>query len=92
MGTITGNGSAISSTGKLRISGLTHVHTTFTHISSYGPEGRQLIMPPNERPAEPLFCLDLSRLWADVCINSYVDSMCFGIYRCVHHARVMFST
>jgi hypothetical protein len=27
-----------------------------------GPEGRQLIMPHNERPAEPLFCLDLSRL------------------------------
>ncbi len=42
-----------------------------------GPEGRQLIMPHNERPAEPLFCLDLSRLWADVCTNSYVDSMCF---------------
>jgi hypothetical protein len=27
-----------------------------------GPEGCQLIMPPNERPTEPFFCLDLSKL------------------------------
>ena len=56
-----------------------------------GPEGRQLIMPPNERPAEPLFCLDLRRLGADVCANSYVDSTCFEIFRCPHRARIMFS-
>ncbi len=61
-------------------------------VNCHGPEGRQLIMPPIERPAEPLFCLDLSRLWADVCANSYVDSTCFGIFRCVHSARIMFST
>ncbi len=56
-----------------------------------GPGGRQLIMPPNERPVEPLFRLDLSRLWGDVCANSYIDFTCFGIFRCVHCARVMFS-
>jgi hypothetical protein len=49
---------------------------TFTHVvyvigytkctqtppKDNGPKGHQLIMTPNERPAEPLFCLDLSRL------------------------------
>ncbi len=49
-------------------------------------------MPPNELPTELLLQFDLSRLWADVWANFYVDSMCFEIFRCAHRAHFMFST
>ena len=51
----------------------------------------QLIMPLQWAPREQLLCSDLSRLWADISSNSYIDSMCFVIFGFVHHAIIMFS-
>ena len=46
-----------------------------------GPRGACSFSPLNERPAELILRLDLSRLWADVWTNSYVDSTRFGDYQ-----------
>ncbi len=37
-----------------------------------GPRGACSLCTPNERPAEPLLHLNLSRLWADICTDSQV--------------------
>ena len=50
-----------------------------------GPRGACSFSPLNERPAEQIFRLDLSRFWADVWSNSYVDSTRFGGYQVTVH-------